>query len=57
MNDFNLRAQLYSGHYAFHNSVSLTRLQLHVLNSRVLNQVSLLNVKFSDCCHSAHKLG
>ena len=34
--DINLRARLCSGHYAFHNSVSLTRLQLPVLNSCLL---------------------
>ena len=45
------------GHYAFHNSVSLTRLQLPVLNSCLLYQASLLYVKFSDCCHNAHELG
>ena len=28
IHDVNLRAQLCSGHYAFHNSVSLTRPQL-----------------------------
>ena len=36
IHDVNLRAQLCSGHYAFHNSVSLTRLQLPVLNSCLL---------------------
>ena len=45
------------GHYTFHNSVSLTRLQLPVLNSCLLYQASLLYVKFSDCCHNAHELG
>ena len=48
---------LCSRHYAFHNSVSLTRLPLPVLNSRLLCQASLPYVKFSDCCHSAHELG
>ena len=57
IHDVNLRAQLCSGHYAFHNSVSLTRLQLPVLNSRLLYQASLPYVKFSDCCHSTHELG
>ena len=55
--DINLRAWKCSGHYAFRNSVSLTRLQLLVLNSCLLYQASLLCIKFSDCCHSAHKLG
>ena len=51
------------GLYAFHNSISFTRLQLPVLNfcllyqaSFSLYQASLPNVKFSDCCHSAHEL-
>ena len=52
----NLRAQLCSGHHAFHNSVSLTRIQLPVLNSRVLYQASLSYIKFSDWCHSTRKL-
>ena len=52
-----LRARLCLVHYAFHNSVSLTRLQLPVLNSSLLYQASLPYVKFSDCCHSAHELG
>ena len=50
------------GFYAFHNSVSLTRLQLPVLNCHLLYQASFLlyqaslsYIKFSDCCHSAHK--
>ena len=55
--DINLQAWLCCGHYAFHNSVSFTRLQLHILNSHLLYQASLPYVKFSDCCHSAHELG
>ena len=55
--DINLRAQLCSGHYAFHNSVSLTKLQLPILNSRLLYQASLLYAKFLDCCYNTHKLG
>ena len=55
--DINLRAGICLGHYAFHNLVSLTRLQLPVLNYCFLYQASLLYVKFSDCCHSAHELG
>ena len=43
-----------SGHYAFHNSVSFTLLQLP--SSCLLYQASLLYVKFSDCCHIADKL-
>ena len=54
--DINLQVWLCSGHYAFHNLVSLIRLQLPV-NSQLLYQASLLYVKFSDSCHSAHKLG
>ena len=57
IHDVNLRAQLCSGHYAFHNSVSLTRLQPPVLNSHLLYQVYLPYVKFSDCCISAHNFG
>ena len=38
-------------------SVSLTRLQLLILNSCLLYQASLPYVKFPDCCHSAHELG
>ena len=56
-NDINLPALLCLGHYAFHNSVSLTRPQLPVLNSHLLCEVSLPYVKFSDYCHSAHKFG
>ena len=56
-NDTNLRAWLCSEYYALHNSVSLTMLQLPVLNSRLPYQASLPYVKFSDCCHSAHELG
>ena len=56
-NDINLQAWLSLGHYAFHNSVSLTRLHLPVANSRLLYQASLPNVKFSGCCHSAHEFG
>ena len=55
--DINLRARLCLVHYAFHNSVSLTRLQLPVLNSSLLYQASLPYAKFSDCCDSAHELG
>ena len=55
--DINLRAGICLGHYAFHNSVSLTRLQLPVLNYRFLYQASLLYVNFSDCCRSALELG
>ena len=55
--DINLRARLCLGHYAFHNSACLIRLQLPVLNSRLLYQASLPYVKFSDCCHSAHEPG
>ena len=55
--DINLPARLFSGRYAFHNSVSRTRLQFHVLNSRLLYQASLPYVKFSDYIHSAHELG
>ena len=36
--DINVRARLFSGHYAFKNSVSSTRLPLPVLNSSLLNQ-------------------
>ena len=36
--DFNLWTRLCFGHYAFHNSVSLTRLQLLINNSRLLYQ-------------------
>ena len=54
--DINLRTQPCSGHYVFHNSVSLNRLQLPVLNSHLLYQASLPYVEFSDCCHSAHEL-
>ena len=50
-------SQVCSGHYAFHNSVRLTRLQLPVLNSCLLYQDSLKYANFSDCCHSAHELG
>ena len=39
--DSNLQACLCSGHFVFHNSVSLTRLQLPVLNSCLLYQASL----------------
>ena len=38
--DTNLWARLCSGHYAFHNSVSRTRLPLPILNSRLLYQAS-----------------
>ena len=55
--DINLRAWLCLGHYAFRNSVSLTRLLLPVLNSCLLYQASLRSIKFPDCCHSAHELG
>ena len=44
--DINLQSWLILGHYAFHNSVSFTRLQLAILNSCLLYQASLLNVKF-----------
>ena len=36
-------------HYACHNSVSLTWLQLPVLNSGLLYQAGLPNLKFSNC--------
>ena len=39
-------------HYAFHNSVNLTSLQLPIFNSRLLYQASLPYVKFSDCFHT-----
>ena len=52
--DINLRARLCSGHYAIHNSVSLTWLQLP--DSCLLYQASLPYVKFLDLCHSAHDL-
>ena len=55
-NDTNLPAWLCSRHYAFHNSVSLTRLQFVILNSRQLGQASLLYVKFPDYCHSTHQV-
>ena len=55
--DINLQARLCSGHYAFRNSVSLTRLQLAVLISCLLYQASLPYVKFPDCCYSGHELG
>ena len=55
--DINLRTRLCSGHYAFHNSVSRSRLQLPVLNSRLLYQASLPYLKFSDYGHSSHELG
>ena len=45
------------GNYVFQNSVSLTRLQLLVLNSRLLYQASLPYVKFSDRCLIAHEFG
>ena len=38
--DINLQARLCSGHYAFHDSVSLTRLLLPILNSCLLYQTS-----------------
>ena len=46
--DINLQSWLSLGHYAFHNSVSLTRLQLPVLNSCLLYQASLLKLKFTN---------
>ena len=55
--DINLQAWFCSAYYAFHNSVSLTRLHLPVLNSCLLYQTSLPYVEFSDSCHSPHKLG
>ena len=51
----NLLAQQSLGHYAFHNSASLTRLQLHVLNFCLLFQASLIHIRISDSCHSSHE--
>ena len=55
--DINLRVRLCSRHYAFHNSVSLIRAQLSVLNSHLLDHASLPYARFSDCCHSDYELG